>query len=55
LQKQRLVQRIRLLSPTSCVVIPEFAQQMSGIQNARQNKEVRVPVFASGETGVTTN
>jgi hypothetical protein len=36
-------------------VIPEFAQQMSGIQKALFNKEVWVPVFAFGETGMTTN
>jgi len=35
------------------VVIPEFAQQMSGTQKAPQNNEVWVPVFASGETGMT--
>ena len=28
---------------------------MSGTQKAQQNKEVWVPVFASGETGMTTN
>jgi hypothetical protein len=28
---------------------------MSGTQKAPQNKEVWVPVFASGETGMTTD
>jgi hypothetical protein len=38
-----------------CGVIPETAKRLSGIQKAKQNKEVRVPVFAFSETGMTTN
>jgi len=37
------------------VVIPEFAQQMSGPQTSLFRKESWGPVCARGETGITTN
>ena len=40
---------------TPCAVIPETAKRLSGVQKAKQNKEVLVPVFAFSETGMTTN
>jgi len=36
-------------------LIPEHAQRLSGSQKAKQNKDVWGPVFAFGETGMTTN
>jgi hypothetical protein len=36
-------------------VIPENAQRLSESQKAKQNKAVWGPVFAFGETGMTTH